>query len=200
MMNCHVLCLCVQTDIHQSDHHGKPPAFWGEYNCVSGTRVGRSFANKLAVGVSEIISLYVHLISGSLKLYVHMEGCKISVGSLSEDVLNRLAKMLDNATCGWRQLASAASEQPSLRCRWVIEGTTLKAIGGYSSIYVNYSLNTFNLTTYCITRILFNNNATGAKVKGLDYTLLISHWGNAHVTAVKWQNRYTTQSKWNKKL
>nr|XP_043899090.1 MALT paracaspase 2 isoform X2 [Solea senegalensis] len=45
-----------------------------------------------------------------------MEGWKISVGSLSEDVLNRLAKMLDNATCGWRQLASAASEQPSLRC------------------------------------------------------------------------------------
>lgn len=40
----------------------------------------------------------------------------MSVGTLSEDVLNKLSKMLDNSTCGWRQLAYAVSEQPKFRC------------------------------------------------------------------------------------
>ncbi|KAM9385111.1 MALT paracaspase 2 isoform 2-T2 [Pholidichthys leucotaenia] len=41
---------------------------------------------------------------------------KRSIGSLSEDVLNKLSVMLDNSTCGWRQLADAVSELPRLRC------------------------------------------------------------------------------------
>ncbi|XP_029286277.1 MALT paracaspase 2 isoform X2 [Cottoperca gobio] len=45
-----------------------------------------------------------------------MEECKMRVGSLSEQVLNSLSKMLDNPTCGWRQLANAVSEQPKFRC------------------------------------------------------------------------------------
>nr|XP_046247532.1 MALT paracaspase 2 isoform X2 [Scatophagus argus] len=45
-----------------------------------------------------------------------MEGWKKSIGALSEDVLNKLSKMLDNLTCGWRQLASVASEHPKFRC------------------------------------------------------------------------------------
>ncbi|XP_070688146.1 MALT paracaspase 2 [Pempheris klunzingeri] len=45
-----------------------------------------------------------------------MEECKMSIGALSEDVLNRLSKMLDNSTCGWRQLANAVSEQPKFHC------------------------------------------------------------------------------------
>uniref|UniRef100_A0A8D0A9H9 Scaffold attachment factor B n=1 Tax=Sander lucioperca TaxID=283035 RepID=A0A8D0A9H9_SANLU len=45
-----------------------------------------------------------------------MEECKMSIGTLSEQVLNRLAKMLDNSTCGWRQLANAVSEQAKFRC------------------------------------------------------------------------------------
>ncbi|KAK1897289.1 Mucosa-associated lymphoid tissue lymphoma translocation protein 1 like [Dissostichus eleginoides] len=45
-----------------------------------------------------------------------MEEGKMSIGSLSEQVLNRLSKMLDNSTCGWRQLANAVSEQPRFRC------------------------------------------------------------------------------------
>ncbi|XP_035503511.2 MALT paracaspase 2 [Scophthalmus maximus] len=40
----------------------------------------------------------------------------MSVGTLSEEVLNRLSKMLDNGTCGWRQLAKAVSEQPKFHC------------------------------------------------------------------------------------
>ncbi|XP_029003513.1 MALT paracaspase 2 [Betta splendens] len=40
----------------------------------------------------------------------------MSVGSLGEEALNRLSVMLDNATCGWRQLASMTSEQPKFRC------------------------------------------------------------------------------------
>ncbi|KAL3047806.1 hypothetical protein OYC64_021887 [Pagothenia borchgrevinki] len=39
-----------------------------------------------------------------------------SIGSLTEQVLNRLSKMLDNSICGWRQLANAVSEQPRFRC------------------------------------------------------------------------------------
>ncbi|XP_034035645.1 MALT paracaspase 2 isoform X2 [Thalassophryne amazonica] len=35
-----------------------------------------------------------------------------SIGTLSEEVLNKLAKMLDNASCGWRQLAKAVAEEP----------------------------------------------------------------------------------------
>ncbi|XP_059197422.1 MALT paracaspase 2 [Centropristis striata] len=45
-----------------------------------------------------------------------MEECKMSIGSLSDQVLNRLSNMLDNSTCGWRQLANAVSEQPKFRC------------------------------------------------------------------------------------
>ncbi|XP_049910313.1 MALT paracaspase 2 [Epinephelus moara] len=45
-----------------------------------------------------------------------MEVWKLSIGTLSEQVLNKLSKMLDNSTCGWRQLASAVSEQPKFRC------------------------------------------------------------------------------------
>ncbi|XP_068563369.1 MALT paracaspase 2 [Cebidichthys violaceus] len=45
-----------------------------------------------------------------------MEQWNMSVGSLGEQVLDRLSKMLDNTTCGWRQLATAVSEQPQFRC------------------------------------------------------------------------------------
>uniref|UniRef100_A0A3B5B4T4 Mucosa-associated lymphoid tissue lymphoma translocation protein 1 homolog n=1 Tax=Stegastes partitus TaxID=144197 RepID=A0A3B5B4T4_9TELE len=45
-----------------------------------------------------------------------MDGWKMGIGSLSEEVLNKLSKMLDNPTHGWRQLAHAASEQPKFRC------------------------------------------------------------------------------------
>ncbi|XP_026160675.1 MALT paracaspase 2 [Mastacembelus armatus] len=45
-----------------------------------------------------------------------MEEGTVSIGTLSEHVLNRLSKMLDNSTCGWRQLAGAVSEQPKFRC------------------------------------------------------------------------------------
>ncbi|XP_039984266.1 MALT paracaspase 2 [Xiphias gladius] len=40
----------------------------------------------------------------------------MSIGTLSEEVLNRLSKMLDNSTCGWRQLANAVAEEPKFRC------------------------------------------------------------------------------------
>ncbi|KAM7409975.1 hypothetical protein PAMA_001450 [Pampus argenteus] len=40
----------------------------------------------------------------------------MSIETLNDEVLNRLAKMLDNSTCGWRQLATAVSEQPKFRC------------------------------------------------------------------------------------
>ncbi|KAM7388285.1 hypothetical protein PAMP_024472 [Pampus punctatissimus] len=46
----------------------------------------------------------------------HIEEWKMSIETLNDEVLNRLAKMLDNSTCGWRQLASAVSEQPKFRC------------------------------------------------------------------------------------
>eukprot|EP00064_Thunnus_orientalis_P012239 superscaffoldBa00001855_g12273 len=45
-----------------------------------------------------------------------MEEWKMSIGTLNDEVLNRLAKLLDNSTCGWRQLANAVSEQPKFRC------------------------------------------------------------------------------------
>nr|XP_019936306.1 PREDICTED: mucosa-associated lymphoid tissue lymphoma translocation protein 1-like [Paralichthys olivaceus] len=45
-----------------------------------------------------------------------MEERKMVVGTMSEEVLNRLSVMLDNSTCGWRQLARAVSEQPQFRC------------------------------------------------------------------------------------
>uniref|UniRef100_A0AAQ4S0P2 MALT paracaspase 2 n=1 Tax=Gasterosteus aculeatus aculeatus TaxID=481459 RepID=A0AAQ4S0P2_GASAC len=40
----------------------------------------------------------------------------MTVGGLSEPVLERLSQMLDNTTCGWRQLADAVAEQPQFRC------------------------------------------------------------------------------------
>ncbi|KAM9358084.1 MALT paracaspase 2 [Symphorus nematophorus] len=45
-----------------------------------------------------------------------MEELKMSIGTLREDVLNKLSKMLDNSTCGWRQLANAVSENQKFRC------------------------------------------------------------------------------------
>lgn len=45
-----------------------------------------------------------------------MEERRIGVGALCEQVLNRLSMMLDNSSCGWRQLANAVSEQPNFRC------------------------------------------------------------------------------------
>ncbi|XP_036971730.1 MALT paracaspase 2 isoform X2 [Acanthopagrus latus] len=45
-----------------------------------------------------------------------MEEGRMSIGALSEDVLNKLSTMLDNSSCGWRQLADAVSEQPKFRC------------------------------------------------------------------------------------
>uniref|UniRef100_A0AAX7UYH3 MALT paracaspase 2 n=1 Tax=Astatotilapia calliptera TaxID=8154 RepID=A0AAX7UYH3_ASTCA len=45
-----------------------------------------------------------------------MEEWKRSIGTLSDEILIKLAKMLDNSTCGWRQLANAVSEQPKFRC------------------------------------------------------------------------------------
>ncbi|XP_028260528.1 MALT paracaspase 2 [Parambassis ranga] len=40
----------------------------------------------------------------------------MNISTLKEDVLNKLSKMLDNSTCGWRQLANAASEHPRFHC------------------------------------------------------------------------------------
>ncbi|XP_061680702.1 MALT paracaspase 2 isoform X2 [Syngnathoides biaculeatus] len=45
-----------------------------------------------------------------------MEEFNYSLANLPEDVLDRLGKMLDNSTCGWRQLAQAVSEAPKFRC------------------------------------------------------------------------------------
>uniref|UniRef100_A0A665VFX5 MALT paracaspase 2 n=1 Tax=Echeneis naucrates TaxID=173247 RepID=A0A665VFX5_ECHNA len=45
-----------------------------------------------------------------------MEEGKMAIGTLSEEVLNRLSKMLDNPTCGWRQLAKVLSEHPRFQC------------------------------------------------------------------------------------
>ncbi|XP_076009546.1 MALT paracaspase 2 [Genypterus blacodes] len=44
-----------------------------------------------------------------------MEDLRPSVGSLGDGAMSRLANMLDNSACGWRQLALAVSEQPGLR-------------------------------------------------------------------------------------
>lgn len=41
----------------------------------------------------------------------------MSLVSLGEDVVNKLALMLDKSTCGWRQLASAVSEHPKFHFR-----------------------------------------------------------------------------------
>ncbi|KAJ0032427.1 hypothetical protein NQD34_002508 [Periophthalmus magnuspinnatus] len=41
-----------------------------------------------------------------------MDQWKAPVGTLRDDVLKRLSKMLDNSTCGWRQLAHVMSEDP----------------------------------------------------------------------------------------
>ncbi|KAM9849210.1 MALT paracaspase 2 [Aulostomus maculatus] len=45
-----------------------------------------------------------------------MEESNMTVGRLSEPVLHRLAQMLDNSKCGWRQLASAVAEHSKFRC------------------------------------------------------------------------------------
>ena len=49
--------------------------------------------------------------------HTKMEECRMSIGTLREDVLTKLSKMLDNSTCGWRQLAIAVSENSKFRCR-----------------------------------------------------------------------------------
>ncbi|KAM3875643.1 MALT paracaspase 2 [Diretmus argenteus] len=40
----------------------------------------------------------------------------LNLGTLGEQTLNRLAEMLDNSSCGWRQLASTVAEQPRFHC------------------------------------------------------------------------------------
>ncbi|XP_019752848.1 MALT paracaspase 2 [Hippocampus comes] len=45
-----------------------------------------------------------------------MEECKLSLANLDKEVLDRLSTMLDNSTCGWRQLAQVVSEDPKFRC------------------------------------------------------------------------------------
>ncbi|KAM9479916.1 MALT paracaspase 2 isoform 1-T2 [Salvelinus alpinus] len=40
----------------------------------------------------------------------------LSIGTLSEGAQSRLADMLDNAKCGWRQLAKVVTEEPRFRC------------------------------------------------------------------------------------
>lgn len=40
---------------------------------------------------------------------------RIDLGALGGNVLDKLGAMLDNLTCGWRQLAHVVSEQPNLR-------------------------------------------------------------------------------------
>lgn len=59
-------------------------------------------------------------------IYRKMEESKISISSLSEEVLSRLAKMLDNVTCGWRQLATAVSDHPQLHYRWGSKGSSFQ--------------------------------------------------------------------------
>ncbi|KAL2089816.1 hypothetical protein ACEWY4_014504 [Coilia grayii] len=45
-----------------------------------------------------------------------MADWNLGMGTLSEANLNGLAVMLDNAKCGWKQLATAAKDQPRFRC------------------------------------------------------------------------------------
>ncbi|MBN3317067.1 MALT1 protein, partial [Atractosteus spatula] len=45
-----------------------------------------------------------------------MEEWNLPLGTLGDGVLHRLADMLDNPTRGWRQLATALTDQPHLRC------------------------------------------------------------------------------------
>ncbi|KAJ8408271.1 hypothetical protein AAFF_G00256850 [Aldrovandia affinis] len=40
----------------------------------------------------------------------------LGLGALRESVLSKLADLLDNPKCGWRQLADAVSKQPQFRC------------------------------------------------------------------------------------
>ncbi|XP_061739213.1 MALT paracaspase 2 isoform X3 [Nerophis ophidion] len=45
-----------------------------------------------------------------------MDKSTAGIGDLEKEVMDMLGRMLDNNTCGWRQLAAAASEQPKLLC------------------------------------------------------------------------------------
>ncbi|XP_020558392.1 mucosa-associated lymphoid tissue lymphoma translocation protein 1-like isoform X1 [Oryzias latipes] len=45
-----------------------------------------------------------------------MDGCHMCIDALKEDVLAKLSQMLDNSTCGWRQLATAAAKHPRFQC------------------------------------------------------------------------------------
>uniref|UniRef100_A0A8B9LKY3 Mucosa-associated lymphoid tissue lymphoma translocation protein 1 homolog n=1 Tax=Astyanax mexicanus TaxID=7994 RepID=A0A8B9LKY3_ASTMX len=44
-----------------------------------------------------------------------MEDSNLGLETLSEVALSRLAEMLDNSSCGWRQLAEAVTQQPQFR-------------------------------------------------------------------------------------
>uniref|UniRef100_W5LFT2 MALT paracaspase 2 n=1 Tax=Astyanax mexicanus TaxID=7994 RepID=W5LFT2_ASTMX len=44
-----------------------------------------------------------------------MEDSNLGLETLSEVALSRLAEMLDNSSCGWRQLAEAVKQQPQFR-------------------------------------------------------------------------------------
>ncbi|XP_024134292.1 MALT paracaspase 2 isoform X2 [Oryzias melastigma] len=45
-----------------------------------------------------------------------MDGFKMCIDALKENVLIKLSQMLDNSTCGWRQLATAAAKHPKFQC------------------------------------------------------------------------------------
>ncbi|KAM8888464.1 MALT paracaspase 2 [Synchiropus picturatus] len=45
-----------------------------------------------------------------------MDVCNMNILCLKENILDRLSLLLDNSTCGWRQLACAASQDPKLSC------------------------------------------------------------------------------------
>ncbi|KAM9831402.1 MALT paracaspase 2 [Neosynchiropus ocellatus] len=48
--------------------------------------------------------------------YTAMDMWNMNILRLDEKVLDRLSLLLDNATCGWKQLACAASQDPKLCC------------------------------------------------------------------------------------
>ncbi|XP_036376555.1 MALT paracaspase 2 [Megalops cyprinoides] len=45
-----------------------------------------------------------------------MDDWNLGLGTLREGVISKLADLLDNPKCGWRQLADAVNEQPRFRC------------------------------------------------------------------------------------
>lgn len=57
---------------------------------------------------------------------------RLGLETLSEDVLNKLAEMLDNSNCSWRQLAEAVKEQPQFCYRYDLEEYSLLLVSGLS--------------------------------------------------------------------